>query len=471
MPDAFGVQVQSLRRVCFLQWPLALFEMAPCASRNKIEFGDVVNESGMDRVSDPACGIEILRLQVSALPATVNSLVLLACPRMTALTDIRYRFPGLLGGWSRFDGPAGTQAVDASIDAVADWQRSGNSANSHGAFPAAQACDALTECVSATMGELLGADPAGFAFGPSTTANMMALTRAIAAELGPGDEIVCTELDHDSNISPWLLAARDSGATVRMARLDRQSHRLNTDAVIDLIGPATRWLAVTGASNAIGAIPDAAAISRAAHAIGARVVVDGVHLTPHRQIDVEAIGCDVFTTSSYKWYGPHAGIMWVEPDLLDSLAAYNVRPAPDSGPGRFQYGTLSWEAMAGIDAAARFLLDTTMAAVIEHEESVFERLLTGLHDLSGVRVVGPADLANRAPTTMFLVEGHSPLQVASKLAEAKVAVWDGHNYAIEAMGPLGLDAEDGAVRVGVCVYIGLGDVERLLEAVSTLGSR
>lgn len=388
---------------------------------------------------------------------------------MTDLSDMRRRFPGLVGGWSRFDGPAGTQAVDVSIEAMAEWQRSGNNANSHGAFPAAQACDALTEQVSDTVGELLGADPAGMVFGPSTTANMMALTRAIAADLVPGDEIVCTTLDHDSNVSPWLLAARDSGATVRMAEMDPSTGRLRVDAVVDLIGRSTRWVAVTGASNAVGTIPDTAAVTAAAHAVGARVVVDGVHLTPHRRIDVEAIGCDVFTTSSYKWYGPHAGIMWVEPGLLDSLAAYKVRPAPDSGPGRLQYGTPSWEAMAGIDAAACFLLNTTMDAIIEHEESVFGRLLTGLHEISGVRVVGPADLVDRAPTTMFLVDGFTPLQVARRLADERVAVWDGHNYAVEAMAPFGLDAEAGAVRAGVCAYIGDDDVDRLLAAVDALG--
>jgi len=387
---------------------------------------------------------------------------------MTGLTDIRRRFPGLSDGWSRFDGPAGTQAVDTSIEAVAEWQRSGNNANSHGAFPAARECDSLAERVSVTVGELLGADPAGMVFGPSTTANMMALTRAIAADMGPGDEIICTELDHDSNVAPWLLAARDAGATVRMASLDRNSGRLHTDAVVDLIGQATRWVAVTGASNAIGAIPDTAEITRVAHAAGARVVVDGVHLTPHRHIDVDSIGCDVFTTSSYKWYGPHAGIMWVEPDLLDSLPAYKVRPAPGSGPGRFQYGTPSWEAMAGIDAAARFLIETTMAAVLEHEAAVFGRMLAGLHDIPDVTVVGPADLVDRDPTTMFLVDGYTPLQVASRLADERVAVWDGHNYAVEAMGPLGLDADDGAVRAGVCIYIGHDDVERLLEAVASL---
>ena len=195
------------------------------------------------------------------------------------------------------------------------------------------------------------------------------------------------------------------------------------------------------------------------------MVVDGVHLTPHHVVDVAAIGCDVFTTSSYKWYGPHAGVMWVEPDLLDSMDVYKVRPAPDSGPGRLQYGTPSWEALAGIDAAARFLLETGMDRIVAHEALRFARLLDGLHGIDGVRVVGPQDTVDRAPTLMFEVDGLSPVAVAERLATDRVAVWDGHNYAVEAMLPLGLDAEAGAVRAGISVYTTDDDVDRLLDAL------
>ncbi len=372
------------------------------------------------------------------------------------------------GEWARFDGPAGTQVVDVAIEAGAEWQRSGNNANSHGSFAAAAACDDLVETVSATMGELLGTDAGRMVFGPSTTANMMALTRAIGRGLGPGDEIVCTTLDHDSNVAPWLLLARDTGATVRMAELDPATGRLAAGAVIDQIGPDTRWVAVTGSSNAVGAIPDVTAVTAAAHSAGARVVVDGVHLTPHRKVDVTAIGCDVFTTSSYKWYGPHAGIMCVEPGLLEALDVYKVRPAPDSGPGRLQYGTPSWEALAGIDAAARFLLETGMDRIVAHETIRFSRLLDGLHGIDGVRVVGPQDILDRAPTLMFEVDGLAPLTVAERLAAESVAVWDGHNYAVEAMEPLGLDFEAGAVRAGISLYTTDDDVDRLLEAVRRL---
>ena len=388
---------------------------------------------------------------------------------MTDLSDIRSRFPGIVrSDWARFDGPAGTQVVDTAIEAAASWQRSGSNANSHGAFAAADACDALVDRTSAAMGRFLGADPAGMVFGPSTTANMMALTRAIGRGLGPGDEIVCTTLDHDSNVSPWLLLAADTGATVRMAEFDPDRGRLEVEAVTSLIGPSTRWVAVTGASNAVGTIPDVGAITSAAHRAGARVVVDGVHLTPHRSVDVSALGCDVYTTSSYKWYGPHAGIMWVEPELLDGLDAYKVRPAPDRGPGRLQYGTPSWEALAGIEAAVGFLDDVGLDAGAESEAERFSRLLDGLHSLGGVRVVGPQDEADRAPTLMFEVAGLAPVEVAERLAEQHVAVWDGHNYAVEAMAPLGLDAEAGAVRAGISIYSTDDDVDRLLVAVTGL---
>lgn len=284
------------------------------------------------------------------------------------MIDLRHRFPAVTEGvhaaWARFDGPAGTQVVDSAIQATSAWQRSGNNANSHGAFAAAQACDELAERVKHTMGELLNADPYGFMVGPSTTSNIFSITRAIARDLRPGDEIICTQLDHDSNVSPWLLIAEDTGATVRFAELDPASGRLPVEAVTSLLDDRTTWVAVTGASNAIGTMPDVTAITAAAHAAGARVVVDGVHLTPHAPVDIRAIGCDVYSTSSYKWYGPHAGITWIRPELLDTLRAYKVRPAPETGPERFQLGTPAYENLAAIDAAARFLLDTDRKSVV-----------------------------------------------------------------------------------------------------------
>ena len=385
------------------------------------------------------------------------------------MTHLQSRFPGLTDGWARFDGPAGTQVADTAIEATAAWQRSGNNANSQGAFAAAEACDELMAAARSVMGRMLNADPAGVIFGPSTTSNVMGLTRALARELGPGDEIVCTQLDHDSNVAPWLLVAADTGATVRMAPIDLETGRLDTESVTDLLSDRTRWLAVTGASNAIGTIPDIAAVTDAAHEAGARVVVDGVHLTPHRPVDLEAIGCDVYSTSSYKWYGPHLGVTWVDPELLDSLGAYKVRPAPAAGPGRFEQGTPSFESLAGLIAAAEFLLTEGPSTLAEREASVFSGLLDGLLAIDGVRVLGPHDMADRAPTVAFLVEAHTPASVTQALAAERIAVWDGHHYAVELMEAFGL-GEHGAVRAGVVVYITHDDVDRLLDGVGRLAT-
>jgi cysteine desulfurase family protein (TIGR01976 family) len=383
--------------------------------------------------------------------------------------DLRHRFPGITEGshqgWARFDGPAGTQVVDAAIEATGAWQRSGNNANSHGAFAAAAACDALVERTRHTLGRLLNADPDGFVFGPSTTANVFSITRAIGRQLTADDEIICTRLDHDSNVAPWLLVAADTGATVRMAEFDVASGRLPVEAVTDLLSARTQWVAVTGASNAVGTMPDITAITSAAHAAGARVVVDGVHLTPHAAVDLASIGCDVYSTSSYKWYGPHSGITWIEPRLMEQLQAYKVRPAPDAGPGKFMLGTPAYENIAAIDAAAEFLMSVGLPAIAAHERELFAPLLEALLADDRVTVYGPHDLDGRAPTIAFNVAGFSAAQVAHELAEQQIAVWDGNYYALEAMSSFGVDS---AVRAGIALYLGPDDVARLVDAVHRL---
>jgi cysteine desulfurase family protein (TIGR01976 family) len=386
--------------------------------------------------------------------------------------DLRHRFPGITEGdqqgWARFDGPAGTQVVDSAIEATTAWQRSGNNANSHGSFAAAAACDSLLARTQQTMGELLGADPDGFMFGPSTTANVFSITRAIGHDLATGDEIICTKLDHDSNVTPWTLIAADAGATVRFAAFDTETGRLPVNAITDLLGDRTRWVAVTGASNAIGTMPDITSITSAAHDAGARVMIDGVHLTPHAPVDIEAIGCDVYSTSSYKWYGPHAGITWIAPGTVNDLHAYKVRPAPDTGPERFMLGTPAYENLAAIDAAARFMIETGFDAITAHESELFEHLLHGLLADERITVYGPHDLEHRAPTLAFNIDRKEPSAVARFLADAKIAVWDGHFYALEAMTSFGIV---GAVRAGIALYLTHDDVDRLLIATRQIASK
>ena len=357
--------------------------------------------------------------------------------------------------------------VDCAIDAMSDWSSSGNNANHGGLFDAARATDALTESTRRVLAELLGADPRGVVIGPNMTSLTLKFAGAVARELGPGDEIVCTRLDHDANVGPWLLAAERSGATVRFAEPDRETLELPLSAVEAVLSERTRWVAVTAASNAVGTIPDVAAIVAAAHDAGARTYVDAVHATPHRRLDVAALKTDVLVCSSYKWFGPHAGILCAAPELLEELTPDKIRPAPDHGPDKWESGTASFEAIAGIRAAAEYMLELDWNAVEAHEKAMLGVMLAGLASISGVHLHGAP--AERAPTVMFSVEGRTADDVARRLAAAKVAVWDGTYYAWELGRFLGL-GEDGAIRAGAVHYNEPADIERLLAAVEAAAS-
>ncbi len=380
---------------------------------------------------------------------------------------MRERFPGIGADWARFDGPAGTQMVDTAIDAMTDFMSSGDNANGHGHFAASHACTELVDDARAEVARLLGADPAGIVFGANMTTLNFALTRALARDWEVGDEIVGTRLDHDANVTPWKLAAAERGARVVLAPFDVASGRLDPEAVTSHIGARTRWVAITGASNALGTVPALAPVVAAAHAVGARVLVDGVHLVPHRPVDLRALEVDAFLTSPYKWYGPHSGVLWLAPDLRDSLVPYKVRPASDAAPERFETGTPAYEAIAGIRSAAAFLREIGAERIARHESACFGTLLDGLNGLDHVVVHGPRDVADRTPTVCFSVGDREPDEVAHTLAADRIAVWSGTYYAVETMHALGL-GDRGAIRAGVSCYTSPADVERLLTAVGRL---
>jgi cysteine desulfurase family protein (TIGR01976 family) len=377
----------------------------------------------------------------------------------------RDRFPGLRDGWARLDGPAGTQMVDSAIEAMAEWSRSGHNANHGGAFAAALRTDELVESARTSVGTLLGGDPRGVAFGPSMTDMTMRFSAAAGRALAPGDEIICTRLDHDANVRPWLIAAERAGATVRFAEPDRETLELPAAAVEAVLTERTRWVAVTGASNAVGSVPDLPGIVAAAHAAGARVYVDAVHAAPHRRLDVEALGCDALACSAYKWFGPHIGILWARPELLAELQPDKLRPSPDTVPERWELGTLPFEALAGVRAAADYVLSADWEQVRAHEERLLDVALDGLAAMPHVTLHGAA--RDRAPTLMLTVAGRPPAAVAAALAAAQVAVWDGNYYAWELERFLGLQP-DGAVRAGFVHYNDEADAERLLAAVADL---
>jgi cysteine desulfurase family protein (TIGR01976 family) len=382
----------------------------------------------------------------------------------------RDRFPGVREGWARFDGPAGTQMVDTAIAAMADWAASGRNANSGGAFPAADESDALLEGTRATVATLLGTTPGTVCFGANMTTLTLAFTRAVGLTLRPGDRVVGTRLDHDANVTPWRLACDTSGAEHVLAPFDPATGVLDPGAVTSLIDERTRWVAVTGASNLLGTIPDLGPIVAAAHDAGARVFVDAVHLAPHRRIDVAGLGCDALVTSPYKWYGPHAGVLVARPELLDELPVAKVRPAADHGPRRWETGTPSFEAIAAVGAAAEFLLEQSTDLLAASEAAVFAPLIDGLTAIDGVRVWGPTTGSSRTPTVAFTVAGKHPEEVAAALAGDQIATWAGHSYALEAVDQLGLRDTGGIVRAGVVAYIDDSDVARLLAAVEKLAA-
>jgi cysteine desulfurase family protein (TIGR01976 family) len=380
----------------------------------------------------------------------------------------RDRFPGLADGWARLDGPGGTQMVDAAIDAMTDWMRSGRTANEGGAFPHARASEEVVEGARAAVARMLGADERGIAFGPSMTALTMAFSAAVGRTLRPGDEIVCTRLDHDANVRPWLIAAERAGARVRFAEPDADTLELPASAVEAVLSDRTRWIAVTAASNAVGTVPDLAGIVVAARRIGARVYVDAVHASPHRPHRVAELDVDALACSAYKWFGPHIGVLCARPELLAELTPDKLRPSSDGVPERWELGTLPFEALAGVRAAAEYVVSLSWEEVRAHEDALLETARSGLRAIDGVTLYG--DARDRTPTLMFNVAGHDAAAVAAALAEREIAVWDGNYYAWELERHLGL-APHGAVRAGFVHYNDDGDAQRLLAAVGELARR
>jgi cysteine desulfurase family protein (TIGR01976 family) len=386
------------------------------------------------------------------------------------LPDVRHRFPGLADGWVRFDGPAGTLPVDSSIDAMVGYLRSPDPANVGGAFVASERTGAMVDAVRAAVGDLLGCRGEQVIFGASATALVFAYTRALARTWHGGERIVCTQLDHDSNVTPWVLAAADAGAEVTMVPVDPVDGALDLGAVAAAVadGPPVSWVALTGASNLTGFAPDLRAAAAIAHDAGARLHVDAVARAPHLPIDVNGWGIDSLVTSPYKWYGPHAGILVLQPELLTGVEPYRVRPADYPGPDRWETGTKSFEAIAGIGGAASFLQEHPWDGVVAAEAALLDRLESGLRAIPGVTVHTPLQAEGRAPTTIFDLDGRAPAEVAAALAERRIAVWSGDNYACELVDALGLRARGGTVRAGIVRHTTTDDVDALLDAVARL---
>jgi cysteine desulfurase family protein (TIGR01976 family) len=392
---------------------------------------------------------------------------------------VRALYPALADGHAYLDGAAGTQVPQAVVDAVAGAYRQGIG-NAGGAFPASARSDAIVAACRAAVADLAGGDPDGVVLGPNMTTLTYRLAAALAAGWRAGDEVVVSRLDHDANVRPWLQVAARHGATVRWAEVDLATGELPVEQFAALLTPRTRLVAVTAASNVLGTRPDVAAIAARAHAVGALTYVDGVHAAAHGPVDAAALGADLFATSAYKWSGPHVGAVVADPGLLATLRPDKLASSPDTVPERFERGTSPFADLAGVVAAVEHLasldaaatgtrrqrLLASMAAAEAHELALFGVLLDGLESMAHVTTYGKA--ARRTATAYFTVAGMTPRAVAERLAARKVNVWNGHNYAWELTGALGIRDAGSAVRAGLVHYNDRGDVDRLLEAVAAL---
>lgn len=391
---------------------------------------------------------------------------------MLDVDALRSRYPALAARTDdghdvvHADAPGGTQAVDLAIEAMADHLRTGT-ANSHAPFPDSERLDAMVDGVRERVGRFLDSEPGSIVFGPNMTTLTFHLAHALAGEVDAGANLVCTRLDHDANVAPWRLLAERTGAEVRFVPIDDQA-RLDTAALEDLVDERTALVTLPGASNAFGTRVDPAPFVAAARAVGALTFLDAVHLAPHAPLRRRAWGVDVVACSPYKFFGPHSGILAMDPELLERLRPDKVRPSPAQGPEKWQTGTASFEAIAGIGGALDHLATLDWGDVQAHEHTLAERFLAGVRERAHLRLHGLDTADGRTPTFAVTVDGHAPEAVATHLGRRGVHVYAGHYYAVEPMAAMGLLDHGGAVRVGFVHYHRDRDVDRVLAVLDEL---
>jgi cysteine desulfurase family protein (TIGR01976 family) len=382
---------------------------------------------------------------------------------LTTIDAVRARFGALDRDLVFFDAPGGTQVPDSVIDAIGDYLRDTN-ANLGGPFETSRLSDELVARAHATAANFLNATIDEVAFGANMTTLNFALSRAASRDWLEGDEIVCTQLDHDGNIAPWLELAHDRGFKVQLVRVDDDC-RLDLDHLRSLVNKRTRVVAYPFAANAVGTVTPVGEVAEIAHDAGALAWVDAVHYGPHGPIDVAAAGADVLLCSPYKFYGPHLGLAFGRRELLESWRPYKVRPADPFPVGnRYETGTLAHELLAGFVAAVEYLADVGWDFVLEHERGLGQRFLDGLPD--GWTLHGIPTMDGRVPTFAITHDALAPEEAATRLGECGFAVWHGNYYAVEIMKRLGLP--DGAVRIGIVHYNTMDEVDRLLEELDRL---
>jgi len=396
------------------------------------------------------------------------------------IEGIRSQYPALKDGTAYLDGAGGTQVPESVIEAISDAHRSGLS-NVHGPFASSRRSDALIAGAREAVADLTGGEAGGVILGPNMTTLTCRLAAALAKTWAPGDEIVLSELEHDSNVRPWVQAAASAGVTVRWARVDPLTTDLPAGQYAGLVTERTRLVAVAAASNLVGTMTDVAAITEIAHAAGALVYVDAVAAAPHFRLDLSSMGADFLAVSAYKWCGPHAGAVVASADLLATLHPDKLEPSSDVVPERFELGTAGIANMAGITAAVDHLadlvpgegdrrqrLDRSFAALRAREVTSVQSAVSRLTGIPGVRMVGAP--TRRTGTVFFTVDSMPPGEVAARLGERGICVWSGHAYAWELTRALGIRDSGGGIRASLAPYTAESDLDRLVTAMAEIVS-
>src|SRR5579872_128489 len=385
------------------------------------------------------------------------------------------------------DGPGGTQVPRQVIEAISNHLIHAN-ANTGGAFATSRQSDAMIAATRVAMADFLGCSANEIVFGPNMTTLTIMLSRAIGREIKEGDEVLVTSLDHDADVAPWRFL-EERGAVVCTVDIHEKDCTLDMEDLARKINPRTRLVAVGYASNAVGTINNVREVVRRAHAVGALAFIDAVHYAPHGFIDVRDLDCDFLACSPYKFFGPHQGVLYGKHEHLQRLRPYKLRAACDTVPDRWELGTLTHECLAGVAAAVdyiaelgrraggqgsrRELLRAAYRAIQTHERGLAETLVGGLLKIPGLRLYGisdPARFAERVPTVAVRMEGHPPLELATKLGERGIFTWDGNYYAIAVTERMGVESSGGFLRIGAVHYNTLDEVERVVAELRNIAA-
>jgi len=426
------------------------------------------------------------------------------------LAWVRSQFPSLsrviTGQRAAFlDGPGGTQVTQSVIDAISHYLKTSN-ANTHGQYATSRETDEIIDGARSAMADFLGCDSDEIVFGPNMATLTFAISRAIGRELGPGDEILLTQLDHSANVSPWQVL-EERGVKIQFVDIREEDCTLAMDDLARKLSPRTKVVAVGYASNAVGTINDVKKIIRLAHDAGALAYIDAVHYAPHGLIDVRDLDCDFLACSTYKFFGPHMGVLYGKREHLKRLRPYKVRPNTDEAPGRWEMGTLNHECLAGVTTCVDYLVElgglnskadsrtsdegvqpalgsepkgrttrrdllrSAYRAIQSHERDLSLRMLRGLSDIPGLRLYGiadPARVSYRCPTFAIRIDRRHPAELAKQLGERGIFTWDGNYYALNLTERLGVEHDGGFLRIGFVHYNTEEEVERVLGELRSL---